>query len=111
MCPTGPWIQLSKYVSECCEVLPLLRDAQCRFEAMLNAAQWNKKQDIGGGMQPDCPLQTVLKVAAERDTCISDLYKECKQRQTAHGLDALSYLHCIITTSCKQMSINDKKKG
>lgn len=102
MCPTGPWIQLSKYVSECCEVLPLLTDAQCRFEAMLNAAQWNKKQDIGGGMQPGCPLQTALKVAAEHDTCISDLYKECKQRQAADGLDALSYLRCIITTSCKQ---------
>lgn len=48
MCPTGPWIQLSKYVSERREVLPLLTDAQCRSEAMLNAAQWNKKQDIRG---------------------------------------------------------------
>lgn len=97
MCPTGPWIQLSERVSERHKVLPFLPKcaAQIRDDAERSPVEeeatksegWRgsggrrrtgEEGEVEGGMQPGCPLQTALKVAAECHTCISGLSKDCK---------------------------------
>lgn len=94
MCPTGPRIQLSECVSQRRQVLPFLPEcaAQIRDDAERSAVEeeamktegwrWRERQAGGWleeGMQPGCPLQTALKVAAECHACISGLSKDCRE--------------------------------